>query len=158
MRFGTIGTNFISREFVTAGEKVKDFSLAVVYSRGLETARAFSDQFGGADCVTDLSELAARADVDAVYIASPNLFHKEQAEQMLRAGKHVLLEKPACPNRQDFADLCALARAQGVVLLEAMRPYLSEKRRSKMDKAMKIAWLAQIARLAMGEMGGDGGD
>lgn len=43
-------------------------------------------------------------------------------------------------------------------LLEAMKPYLSEKRRSKMDKAIKLARLASIARIAMGEMGGDGSD
>ena len=122
MRFGTIGTNFISREFVAAGKKVQGFVLAAVYSRKLETAQAFSARFGGADCVSDLDELAARTDVDAVYIASPNLFHKEQAERMLRAGKHVLLEKPACPSRVDFAELCAVAKECGVVLLEAMRP------------------------------------
>ena len=40
-------------------------------------------------------------------------------------------------------------------LLEAMRPYLSEKRRSKMDRAMKIARLAGLAELAAGELGGD---
>lgn len=39
-------------------------------------------------------------------------------------------------------------------LLEAMRPYLSEKRRSKMDKAMKIAKLASIASIAA-QLGGD---
>ena len=39
-------------------------------------------------------------------------------------------------------------------LLEAMRPYLSEKRRSKMDKAMKIAKLASIASIAA-QFGGD---
>ena len=38
-------------------------------------------------------------------------------------------------------------------LLEAMKPYLSEKRRTKMDKAMKIARFARLAGLAMGEMG-----
>lgn len=38
-------------------------------------------------------------------------------------------------------------------LFNAMRPYLSEKRREKMDKAIKLAGLARIARLAMGEMG-----
>ena len=40
-------------------------------------------------------------------------------------------------------------------LLEAMRPFLSEKRRGKMDKAMKIARLAGIAELAAGQLGGD---
>ena len=49
-------------------------------------------------------------------------------------------------------------KKQERALLEAMKPYLSEKRRSKMDKAMKLARLASIARLAMGEMGGDGSD
>ena len=49
-------------------------------------------------------------------------------------------------------------KPQERALLEAMQPYLSEKRRSKMDKAIKLARLAKIARLAMGEMGGDGDD
>ena len=41
-------------------------------------------------------------------------------------------------------------------LLEAMKPYRSQKRREKMDKAMKIARLARIAGIAMGEEGKDG--
>ncbi len=41
-------------------------------------------------------------------------------------------------------------------LLSAMRPYLTEKRRSKMDRAMKLAKLARIAKLALGETEGDG--
>ncbi len=41
-------------------------------------------------------------------------------------------------------------------LLEAMKPYLSEKRRQKMDKALRIARLAKIAGIAMGEMGEKG--
>lgn len=40
-------------------------------------------------------------------------------------------------------------------LLEAMRPFLSEKRRTKMDKAIKIAKLASLAELAMTEFGGE---
>ena len=67
----------------------------------------------------------------------------------------------------DPAMLARLSRAfssgagekkQERALLEAMKPYLSEKRRSKMDKAIKLARLASIARIAMGEMGGDGSD
>lgn len=122
MRFGTIGSNFIAREFRKAGESVKDFSITAVYSRRLETAKAFSEGIPGVSCVTDLEALAAREDVDAVYIASPNYFHAEQARKMLRAGKHVLLEKPACPDRKTFTGLCSLARENHVVLLEAMRP------------------------------------
>ena len=117
MRFAVVGTNFISREFVTAGRKLAGFSLAAVCSRRRETAEAFADSFGGARCLTSLEELAACGDVDAVYIASPNACHAAQAERMLRAGKHVLLEKPACPDREAFASLRALAGEKGLVLL-----------------------------------------
>ena len=40
-------------------------------------------------------------------------------------------------------------------LLDAMRPYLSDKRRSKMDRAMKLARLAEIAEKAASEFGGE---
>ena len=122
MRFGTIGTNFIAREFLSAGESLADFSLAAVYSREAERARAFAGNRPGVRCVTDLNELAAMEDVDAVYISSPNAFHAQQAEMMLKAGKHVLLEKPACPDEETFARLRSLAKENGLVLLEAMRP------------------------------------
>lgn len=49
-------------------------------------------------------------------------------------------------------------KSEEQALLEAMRPYLSEKRRQKMDRALNIARLARIARFAVGEMGEDGGD
>lgn len=49
-------------------------------------------------------------------------------------------------------------KKQEQALLEAMKPYLSEKRRNKMDKAIRIARIAGIAKMVMGEMGGDGAD
>lgn len=118
--FGIIGTNFISREFVKAGRTLPGFRVAAVYSRSMDTARAFAGDSGAA-CLTSLDELAGRSDVDAVYIASPNALHAGQAERMLRAGKHVLLEKPACPDRETFARLRRVAEERGLVLLEGMR-------------------------------------
>ena len=46
--------------------------------------------------------------------------------------------------------------SEQTALLNAMKPYLSEKRRTKMEKAMKLARIAEIAELAAGEIGGDG--
>ncbi len=43
-------------------------------------------------------------------------------------------------------------------LLEAMKPWLSEKRRGKVDRAVKLARMAKLARLAMGEGEGGGSD
>lgn len=47
----------------------------------------------------------------------------------------------------------AAGRDDAKALLEAMMPYLSEKRRGKMERALRIARLARIAQLAMGEQG-----
>lgn len=49
-------------------------------------------------------------------------------------------------------------KKQERALLEAMMPFLSERRRSKMDTALRIARIAGIARLAMGETGSGGND
>ena len=49
-------------------------------------------------------------------------------------------------------------KPQERALLEAMRPYLSERRREKMDRAIRLARLASIAELALGELGKEGAD
>ena len=50
------------------------------------------------------------------------------------------------------------AAGKETALLEAMRPWLSEKRRHKMDRALQLAKMARIARLALGQMGGGDDD
>lgn len=122
MRFGIIGTNFISKEFVSACRKVDGAAAEIVLSRQKATGEAFAAAHGIACAVTSPEELLAEPSVEAVYIASPNRFHGEQAFRALAAGKHVLLEKPACPNARAFEELLQLADRNGVVLMEAMRP------------------------------------
>ncbi len=82
-------------------------------------------------------------------------------------GLDSLMQSLGSDGAIDPAMLARLSRAfssgagekkQERALLEAMKPYLSEKRRSKMDKAIKLARLASIARIAMVEMGGDSSD
>ena len=48
----------------------------------------------------------------------------------------------------------AIVNRREQALLKAMQPYLSDKRRGKLDRALRLARLARIARLAMGETGG----
>ena len=55
-------------------------------------------------------------------MGSPNALHCEQALACIRAGKHVLVEKPVCANHREAERLFAAAREHGVVALEAMRP------------------------------------
>lgn len=120
-RFGTIGTSMICDNLCHALEEVDRARLSVVFSRHEDTARAFAEKHGADRYVTSIDELAAAADVDAVYIASPNGLHFQQALALVKAGKHVLVEKPFCPNERQAAKLLSSARKRGVVAMEAMR-------------------------------------
>ncbi|MCA9997149.1 MAG: Gfo/Idh/MocA family oxidoreductase, partial [Anaerolineales bacterium] len=64
--------------------------------------------------------LAADPDVDAVYIGTPHSFHQSHTMLCLEHGKHVICEKPFAINASEAAEMVALARQKGVVLMEAM--------------------------------------
>ncbi len=59
-------------------------------------------------------ELLADREVEAVHVATPNTLHFEMARQALRAGKHVLCEKPLATDSRQSAELAALARERGL--------------------------------------------
>lgn len=123
LRFGTIGTNFITDRLILNGRKVPDFELAAVYSRTRERGLAYARKQGIDTVFTSLEDLAAYDGIDAVYIGSPNCCHASQAITLLNAGKHVLCEKPMCSNYREMEAMYRAAEQNGVVLLEAMRPW-----------------------------------
>jgi len=70
----------------------------------------------GAHATTDLAAALAMPEVEAVLIASPNALHAEQALAAIRAGKHVLVEKPLAPSGAQARELAVAAQEAGVVL------------------------------------------
>lgn len=88
--------------------------IVAVYSRTHDAAAALAQQCGaGVAVYTDLAALLARADIDAVDILLPIPVQAEFVEAALRAGKHVISEKPIAPDR---------ATAQRLLTLHADRP------------------------------------
>lgn len=98
VRFGVLGTSLITETFLNTAKHVKDFKLEAVYSRTLERAEEFGKKYGVDTFFTDLEEMACSPQIDAVYIATPNAYHAEQAILFLRNKKHVLCEKPMAAN------------------------------------------------------------
>ena len=121
IRFATIGTSAIAEHFLEALAATPSAEHAAVYSRDGERARAFADAYGAPLAFSELSDLVACPEVDAVYIASPNACHAEQALAAIRAGKHVLVEKSFASNEREAASVFDAAREAGVVAMEAMR-------------------------------------
>lgn len=121
IRFATIGSGHIVEQFLTEAKKHPEFTLTAVYSRTGERAAEFAAQWGAPLTFTDLSSLAACGEVDAVYIASPNLCHAEQAMTLMKAGKHILCEKPMATTYIDCDGIVLQAHNSHVILLEGMR-------------------------------------
>jgi predicted dehydrogenase len=120
MRYGTIGTGWITQSFIEGTRLIENFELHAVYSRTQEKAQAFAKDMGAALAFSDLEAMAASPEIDAVYIASPNALHYTHSKLFLEAGKHVLCEKPLTATSQQAEELMALARSKNLVYLEAI--------------------------------------
>jgi len=120
IRFGIIGTNFISDRFVEAAKQTNCAIPVSVYSRGEESGELFVKKHGLEKSYTSLESLL-KSDVDAIYVASPTFCHESQAIQSLRAGKHVLCEKMLASSFSGGVKMHLAAKEQGLVLVEAMR-------------------------------------
>lgn len=119
--YGVIGTNWITDSWITAAQKTAKWELKAVYSRTKEQADKFASKYGSPKTYTSLEELAADDNLQAIYIASPNSLHYEQAKHMLKAKKSVILEKPATSTVAELEELFAIAKQEGVYLIEAFR-------------------------------------
>lgn len=138
IRFGTIGTNWITERFLHAAEENDDFKLTAVYSRTEDKGREFAAQFGSPKVYTDLTAMASSDEIDAVYIASPNSFHAEQAILCMNHGKHVLCEKPLATNSAEVRRMIEAAEKNQVVLMEALKSTLMPNFKIMKENLYKI--------------------
>lgn len=123
LKLGIIGTGAIAHHFIAAAHETKKYQLTAVYSRTIETARAFAKNYEPKiELYTDMAAFLASS-IDILYIASPNSLHYGQARRALKAGKHVIIEKPAITRPEEWADLVELAREKKVWVFEAARNY-----------------------------------
>lgn len=121
IRYGIVGTGWITDSWIVAASKTQKWTLQAIYSRSREQAEAFGSKHSCTNLYTSLEAFAADDSMQAVYIASPNSLHYDHAKEMLRAKKHVILEKPATSTVAELDDLFRIAKEYGVLLIEAYR-------------------------------------
>ena len=125
LKLGIIGTGAISHHFIEAAHASGKYQLVAVYSRKLETAANFASRYQDIQPFDQVEDFF-NSSFDVVYIASPNSLHFAQAKDALSAGKHVILEKPAVTQPQDWLGLVQIAKKNHCFIFEAARNYHEE--------------------------------
>ena len=123
MNFAVIGTFWLSENFINAIKITEGANYYAQFSRSMEKAEGFSAKNGGAKCFDDLHKMASDPEIDAVYIASPNMTHYAYTKLFLGAGKNVFCEKPITVTPEEHRELCTLADKKGLIYAEAMMNY-----------------------------------
>jgi len=117
--WGILATGWIA-ELFTRDLLLCGYPVVAVGSRSEEKAREFAGRLGISKAHGSYQELVSNPDVDIVYVATPHPFHAECAMLALKAGKHVLIEKPFTLNAKEARAVVDFAESQGLVVMEAM--------------------------------------
>jgi predicted dehydrogenase len=119
IRWGILGTGNIARQFAVGVSASRRGTLAAVASRSAATAEAFAHAHSVPIALGSYDALLTRDEVDAVYVSLPNSMHHAWTIAALRAGKHVLCEKPFSVTHAEAVEMFAAARQARRVVMEA---------------------------------------
>ena len=120
LRWGILSTADIARRKVVPGmRKAARCEIAAIASRDAGTVQRVAGELGIPRAHASYEALLADPEVDAVYIPLPNHLHAEWTIAAVRAGKHVLCEKPLAMTSVDAQRMVDAARDAGVLLMEA---------------------------------------
>ncbi|CAM3836981.1 Gfo/Idh/MocA family protein [Alkalicoccus chagannorensis] len=120
LRAAVIGTGSIVRFFLESIHQHPRVQAQAVWTRNSEHAAGLADDFQIPEILTSWEALKHHADIDVVYIASPNSLHAGQAVDLLAHGKHVLIEKPIASNAKEAAAVQQAARRYKKIAAEAV--------------------------------------
>ena len=112
--FGIIGIGLIADFHAQAIASIAGAKLVGVATRNADKARAFAAKHHAAFAATDIAALVARPDIHVVCITTPSGSHLEPALAAIRAGKHVVIEKPIEITTARTDEILRAADAAGV--------------------------------------------
>src|SRR3954466_9871743 len=112
--FGIIGVGMIADFHAKAIAHTKGGRLVGVATRNADNARTFAQKHDVAFATTSVEELVSRPDIQVVCVTTPSGAHLEPALAAVRAGKHVVVEKPIEVTTERADELLRAADAAGV--------------------------------------------
>lgn len=123
INWGIIGLGNIANKFAKDLLTVENAKLYAVASRSLKKATEFAQKYNANIAYGSYESLAKDSNIDAVYIATPHVFHKENTLLCLENGIAVLCEKPFAMHTEEVEQMIAKAKEKNVLLMEALWTY-----------------------------------
>ena len=111
IRTGIIGASFARQAYLPALRAIEDVELAAIASARLSSAQAAANEFGIPRVYDDWQRMIAENEFDLVGIATPTVYHAPMTLAALRAGAHVLCEKPMAMNQDESAEMLETAES-----------------------------------------------
>lgn len=120
IRIGVLGAAAIVPMALTnPARTVPEVKVTALAARDPKRAQRFAHKHQIARVHNTYSDLLADPEIDAIYNPLPNSLHAEWTVRALRAGKHVLCEKPFASNTREAEEMAEAARETGLILSEA---------------------------------------
>ena len=120
LRWGVFGAGWIVDAMLKTAAKNSNQKFVAIASRTAGKAEAMAQKYGIESAHNSYEELAARPDIDAIYIGTLPSDRLEVALIAINAGKHVLIEKPITVDLAEAEQIYAAAKSKKVLALEAM--------------------------------------
>jgi predicted dehydrogenase len=121
MRIAFAGAGYIINIHARAAQAqhARDVELAAVVEKYSEKSAALAKKFGIPKQYETVEHLLKAGNVDALVIGTPNFLHAPQAIAALKAGVHVLVEKPMAMNARQAEKMIAASEQSGAILMVA---------------------------------------
>jgi predicted dehydrogenase len=119
IRWGLLATGKIAHAFAQDLARSKTGVLHAAGSRSAQNARRFAQKYGLSRWHASYEALIQDPEVDVVYVSTPHPSHAEWSIRAMKAGKHVLCEKPVSLNLAEAQTMVATARKTGMFFMEA---------------------------------------
>jgi len=117
MRIALAGAGAFGIKHLDALAAIDGVTVTSVVSRRLEQAEQVARKYGVPHASTDLDEVLARDDVDAVILSTPTQLHPRQAIAAMRAGKHVQVEIPLADSWADAREVDRVQQETGLTCM-----------------------------------------
>ncbi len=116
VKWGVIGAGGIAdRRTIPGMMEAKNAQLVAVMEVNMELAEKIRSKYNAERAYDNVDAILADREIDAVYIASPVICHKEQAIKAAKAKKHILIEKPVALTTEQGKEVVEACRKEGVL-------------------------------------------